>query len=175
MPFGAALLAVVSLAGCSSMPSPPDSVGDDYPGTCMPPQFSWPSDFLESIPGEATAGGGAVVGLRLEYLDDRWAWRFRSTSSPEDALDEEPDDPARGWESLVDVQTHETIAAQEIDLTEAEQTPGLGAYGAAQESGETWPSPLIVEMARVMDDGRAVWRLTMCDTATNELSVITVS
>lgn len=171
--IGATLLVALALAGCSTMPSPPAAVGENYPGTCMPPQFAWPSDFLESIPGEVE-GVGTIVGLRLEYVDERWAWRFRSTDSREDMFGEQVNDPSYGREVLRDVETSEIIATQEVELTEAEQNVTTSAYAAAQESGETWPNPLIVEMARVMDDRHAVWQLTMCDTATNDLSVITV-
>jgi hypothetical protein len=171
--MGAALVVALTLAGCSAMPSPPGAVGENFPGTCMPPQFAWPSDFLESVPGEVE-GVGTIVGLRLEYLDGRWAWRFRSTDSREDMFGEQVNDPSFGREVLRDVATAEIIASQEVELTEAEQNLTKDAYSAAQESGETWPSPLIVEMARVMDDGQAVWQLTMCDTTTTELSIITV-
>ena len=59
-------------------------------------------------------------------------------------------------------------------LTEAEQSTGNGALAAAMASGEQWPSPLIVEMAREIDGGSAVWRITTCDTETNELSQQTI-
>jgi hypothetical protein len=45
---------------------------------------------------------------------------------------------------------------------------------AADRAGETYPSPLIIEMARVMDEGSAVWQITTCDTATNEQTVTTM-
>lgn len=170
---GSALLVALAAAGCSTMPSPPSAVGENYPGTCMPPEFAWPSDFIESLPGE-TSGVGTVVGLRLEYLDGRWAWRIRSPDDKTDLFGERVDDPGYGREVLIDVRTFDVIGSQEVELTEAEQVSGTSAYQAAQESGETWPSPLIVEMARVMDGGSAVWQLTMCDTATTELSVITL-
>lgn len=172
--IGATLLVALALVGCSTMPSPPSAVGENFPGTCTPPQFAWPSDFIESLPGE-TEGIGTIVGLRLEYLDDdSWAWRVRSPDTREDFFGERVNDPSHGREVFLDAQTLGVIATQEVELTEAEQNLTKSAYDAAQESGETWPSPLIVEMARVMDDGRAVWQLTMCDTATTELSVVTV-
>lgn len=136
----------------------------------MPPEFSWPTDFLEGLPSESEAVGGSVVGLRLEYLDEQWVWRIRSDSSKTDMWGERVDDPAFGMESIVDVRTFEIRYSGDAQLTEAEQSTGSGALLAAMESGEQWPSPLIVEMARVMDDGAAVWRITTCDTATNELS-----
>ncbi|GAA5197701.1 hypothetical protein [Microbacterium jejuense] len=170
------LVAAVACAGCStSVAPPPDAVGDDYPGTCMPPELSWPSDFLESLPGESAAVGGSIVGLRLEYVDSEWVWRIRSADTRQDAFGERVEDPSFGKESLVDVRTLEPVSTHETELTEAEQQlTGSGAYDAAQASGEQWPSPLIIEMARTMDDGTPKWRITTCDTATNEQSVMTL-
>lgn len=172
--IGAIVLGVaVSCAGCSTVPDAPDAGGDDYPGTCMPSEFSWPTDFLESLPGESSAVGGSVVGLRLEYDDAEWVWRLRSVDTKYDLLGEQVDDPSYGKESLVDVKTMETLATHQVELTEAEQQMvGIGAYEAAQRSGEQWPSPLIIEMARVVESGAPVWRITTCDTDTNEQSVM---
>ncbi|MBD3940908.1 hypothetical protein IF188_04220 [Microbacterium sp. NEAU-LLC] len=168
------VLALCTACSASVAP-PPEAVGDDYPGTCMPPELSWPSDFLESLPGESAAVGGSVVGLRLEYVDSEWMWRIRSADTREDAFGERVDDPSFGRESLVDVRTLEILSTQETELTDAEQQPtGSSAVGAAMSSGEQWPSPLIVEMTRVMEDGTPKWRITTCDTATNEQSVMTL-
>lgn len=174
---GAAVLAVTLLcAGCSSFPSAPDAVGDDYPGTCMPAELSWPTDFLESLPGESSAVGGGIVGLRLEYLNSQWVWRVRSADTKHDAFGEQVHDLSSGRESLVDVRTLEPIATQEVTLTEAEQgSPALAALEAAQQSGEQWPSPLIIEMARVMEGDQAAWQITTCDTETNQQSVMTLN
>lgn len=167
---------VLACAGCSAaMPSPPAAVGDGFPGTCLPSEVSWPSDFLESLPGESEAIGGTIVGLRLEWVDSDFVWRLRSADTRVDMFGERVDDPAFGRESLVDVRTLEVITTGETELTEAEQQMnGNSAYSAAQLSGEEYPSPLIVEMARVMEDGSPAWRLTMCDTATNEMTVTTL-
>lgn len=167
---------VLACAGCSAaMPSPPAAVGDGFPGTCLPSELSWPSDFLESLPGESEAIGGTIVGLRLEWVDSDFVWRLRSADTRVDMFGERVDDPAFGRESLVDVRTLEVITTGETELTEAEQQMnGSSAYSAAQLSGEEYPSPLIVEMARVMEDGSPAWRLTMCDTATNEMTVTTL-
>lgn len=175
--IGAIILATaMSCAGCSTVPSPPDAVGEDYPGTCMPPELSWPTDFLESLPGESAAVGGTIVGLRLEYVDDDWMWRLRSVATKYDMFGERVEDPSFGKESLVDVRTLEPIATQDVTLTDAEtQLPGIGAYDAAHLSGEEWPSPLIIEMARVMEDGAPVWRITTCNIETNEQTVTTLS
>jgi hypothetical protein len=175
--IGAAILATAMFcAGCSTVPSPPDAVGDDYPGTCMPPELSWPTDFLESLPGESTAVGGTIVGLRLEYVDSEWVWRLRSVATKYDMFGERVEDPSFGKESLVDVRTLEPLVTQDVKLTDAEtQLVGIGVYEAAHLSGEEWPSPLIVEMARVMEDGAPVWRITTCNTETNEQTVTTLS
>lgn len=167
--------AIASIAACSTVAAAPEVVGENYPGTCMPPEFSWPTDFLESLPGESAAVGGAIVGLRLEYVDGAWMWRLRSADTRNDAFGERVDDPGYGKESLVDVRTMEVRATHQVELTEAEQQPGdIGVYDAAQRSGEQWPSPLIIEMARVMDGGKSVWQVTTCDTETNEHSVMTL-
>lgn len=173
------LAGILACAGCSAtitIPSPPTAVGDGFPGTCLPSEVSWPSDFLESLPGESEAIGGTIVGLRLEWVDSDFAWRLRTADTRLDMFGERVDDPSFGKESLVDVRTLEVIATGETELTEAEQQMnGSSAYSVAQLSGETYPSPLIVEMARVMKDGSPVWQLTMCDTATNEMTVTTLS
>lgn len=63
----------------------------------------------------------------------------------------------------------------EVELTEAEQSAeGPGIPEAAQLSGEVWPRPLIIEMTRVMDDEAPAWRITTCDTETEEHSVMTL-
>ncbi|MFB7891711.1 hypothetical protein ACFC1I_05900 [Microbacterium sp. NPDC056044] len=169
------LLATVAVAGCSTVPEPPDALGENYPGTCMPGELSWPTDFLDGLAGESPAIGGTIVGLRLEYVDSAWVWRLRSAATREDLAGDRVDDPSYGKESIVDVRTLEVRASHDIELTEAEQRmPGTSAFAAAQLSGEQWPSPLIIEMSRVMDHGSPAWRITTCDTATNEHSVITV-
>ncbi|WP_206516642.1 hypothetical protein [Microbacterium oxydans] len=167
---------VLACTGCSAtIPSPPAAVGDGFPGTCLPSEVSWPSDFLESLPGESEAIGGTIVGLRLEWVDSDFVWRLRSADTRVDMFGERVYDPAFGRESLVDVRTLEVITTGETELTEAEQQMnGSSAYSAAQLSGEEYPSPLIVEMARVMEDGSPAWRLTMCDTPTNEMTVTTL-
>jgi hypothetical protein len=170
------LVATTPVAGCSTVPDPPAAVGENYPGTWMPAEFSWPTDFLEALPGESRAVGGSIVGLRLEYIDPEWVWRLRSVDTGDDAFGERGDDPGYGKESIVDVRTMEVLGTRETELTEAEQRMlGTSAYAAAQLSGEQWPSPLIIEMARVMVDGTPAWGITTCDTATNEHSVMTVN
>lgn len=170
------LAAALTVAGCSTVPDPPAAVGENYPGTCMPAEFSWPTDFLDALPGESPAVGGTIVGLRLEYVDSEWVWRLRSVDTKEDGFGERVDDPSYGKESIVDVRTMRVIASHETELTEAEQRMlGTSAFAAAQLSGEQWPSPLIIEMARVMEDGTPAWRITTCDTATNAHSVMTVN
>nr|WP_201470539.1 hypothetical protein [Microbacterium hydrocarbonoxydans] len=165
------------IAGCAAgavNPAPPQTVGENYPGTCMPSEFSWPTDFLEALPSESAAVGGRVVGLRLEYLAEQWVWRIRSAASATDVWGERVDDPSVGMESIVDVRTLEVRSSADATLTEAEQSDGTGALAAAMATGEQWPSPLIVEMTREMHDGAAVWRITTCDTATAQLSEQTI-
>lgn len=171
---GAILAAALIVTGCATMPDPPAALGENYPGTCMPAELTWPTDFLEALPSESSAVGGAVVGLRLEYVGERWAWRIRSVAQRTDIFGERVDDPAAGREALVDVRTLEPFATRDVQLTEAEQTAGSGAYSAADRAGETYPSPLIIEMARVMDEGSAAWQITTCDTRTNEQTVTTM-
>lgn len=173
---GAIVVAVALLCGgCASLPASPVEVGEDFPGTCMPAELSWPSDFLESLPGESSAVGGGIVGLRVEYVDSQWVWRVRSVDTRRDALGEQVSDPSFGRESLVDVRTLEPVGTQEVELTDAEQIrPALTAFEAAQQSGEHWPSPLIIEMARVMNGTEAAWEVTTCDTETNRHTTITL-
>lgn len=167
--------AAVALTACSSVPNAPSAVGEGYPGTCLPAEFSWPTDFLEGLAGESSAVGGSIVGLRLEYVDSRWMWRLRSFETEHDVFGEPADDPSVGKESTVDVRTLQLLATHQVELTEAEmQVGGRGAYEAAQLSGEVWPSPLIIEMTRVIEGQAAVWRITTCDTETNEYYVMTV-
>jgi predicted small secreted protein len=168
------IVAAVTLTACATVPVAPTAVGEDYPGTCMPAELSWPTDFLESLPGESAAVGGSIVGLRLEYVDSRWVWRLRSVDSTRDASGDPADDRKAGRESIVDVRTLEPLATRQVELTEAEQqTDGTTAYEAAQLSGEKWPSPLIIEMTRVIEGEVPAWRITTCDTETDDFSVVT--
>ncbi|HWV48388.1 MAG TPA: hypothetical protein VN035_02935 [Microbacterium sp.] len=170
----AALLAATAIcAACSSVPPAPTAVGDDFPGSCKPPELTWPTDFLEALPSEGGVGG-TVVGLRLEYIDDEWMWRIRAATDRYDLFGERVDDPSAGQESLLDVRTLEVITKHDVELTEAEQGAKINALDAAMQSGEIWPSPLIIEMARITQDGSSVWQVTTCDTATNEQSVMIV-
>ncbi|WP_460797821.1 hypothetical protein [Microbacterium sp. GXF0217] len=172
---GIVLAVALVVTACSTTPAAPspEAVGDGFPGSCMPPELTWPTDFLEALPSEGGVGG-SVVGLRLEYIDEEWVWRIRAATDRHDMFGERVDDPSAGQETLLDVRTLANISEHEVELTEAEQSTGTGALLAAMQSGETWPSPLIIEMARVMEDGSAVWRITTCDTSTNEHSVITI-
>ena len=97
-------------------------------------------------------------------------WRLRSTDTRTDAFGQPEDDPGFGRESVVDVHTLETLSTRETELTEAERQAGTSADDAAAQSGEQWPSPLVIEMARVIDDGEPMWRITTCDTETSEQS-----
>lgn len=147
-------------------------LGEDFPGTCMPGELTWPTDFLESLGSEGDAVDGELVGLRLEYLDDQWAWRLRSHSVGEDWTGDPINDPSAGRETLVTVRELRTLSTREVTLTEAEQQPiSTGALSAAVASGEKWPSPLIIDMTRVVDGGGSpAWQITTCDTATGEFT-----
>ncbi|MCB8045724.1 hypothetical protein JM654_21025 [Microbacterium oxydans] len=91
------LAGVLACAGCSAaIPSAPTAVGDGFPGTCLPAEVSWPSDFLESLPGESEAIGGRIVGLRLEWVDGDFVWRLRSADTRHDMFGEPVDDPSFG-------------------------------------------------------------------------------
>jgi hypothetical protein len=82
--------------GCSTVPDAPDAVGDDYPGTGMPSEFFWPTDCLETLPGESYAAGGRIVGRRQENGDSEWVWRLRSADTGYDLFGEQVDDPSLG-------------------------------------------------------------------------------
>lgn len=170
--LGAAV--TVELTSCTfagSIPEP-GPLGADYPGTCLPNPFLWASDWLEGFTSESDAVGGAVVGLRLEYIDDRWLWRVRSHDSRTDFWGERLDDATAGREALMDVATHDVVASRSVTLTPAEASgQSLSAYSVAVESGEEWPSPVIIELARIEDEAGSAWRVTLCDTETNEQSV----
>lgn len=173
--IGVILTTLVAGSGCSAVPAAPASVGAHYPGTCMPAELSWPTDFLESLPGESPGVAGSIVGLRLEYIDAEWVWRLRTTSTPVDFFGEPTDDSSRGRESILHVRTLETLASHDVELSAAEREASTSsAYDAAQRSGEQWPSPLIIEMARVLDGDDPAWRMTTCDTATSEHTVMIV-
>lgn len=172
---GAIVLGLLAITGCASLPPASAEVGANYPGTCLPPEFAWPTDFLESLPGESDAVAGTLVGLRLEYVDERWAWRLRSAATRHDLLGQPVLDPSAGFESLIDVGTHEILASGDVELTAAEQRrDGTSLFEAALDSGERWPSPLIIEIARVADGAGPTWRVTTCDTATNEHTATTI-
>lgn len=176
----AAAVVVASLLACTGCGSTADErstpLGEDYPGTCLPGTLSWPTDWLDALYGEDTdVIAGPIVGLRLEYLDSGWAWRVRSHAQKADWFGENIDDPSYGYEALVTVRELKLIRSRDVTLTEAEQqTGGSGAWSAAKASGETWPSPLVIDMTRVIDDGAAVWQVTTCDTATNQFHVQTM-
>lgn len=174
---GASILAgIVGLTSCgASVPDAPDAVGDDYPGGGIPSSVAWPSDWLESIPGESYGFGWPIVGLRLEYVDDQWVWRVRSAEAEKDLFGDVVSDSDHGLESLIDAATLDVIVQHDVELTEAElAADGVGVYWAAQLSGETYPSPRIVELERDIEGGVSVWRITTYDTETGVQSVKTV-
>lgn len=175
--FVGVALACATLAacvGCAAHPSPPAVVGENFPGTCLPGELRWPTDFMESLPGESSAVGGRIVGLRLEYVDSEWVWRLRSAAQRTDMFGERVSDPSFGEDSIVDAGTLTVVSSADTTLSPAEQEEGASAYEAAQRAGEEWPSTLIIEMARVYENDEPVWRITTCDTETSEHHVQTL-
>lgn len=173
---GAALACAMLSAcvGCASHPSPPDVVGENFPGTCLAGELRWPTDFIESLPGESSAVGGRIVGLRLEYVDSEWVWRLRSAAQKTNVFGDNATDPSFGRDSIVDARTLSVVSSDDTELSPAEQEEGTSAYEAAQLAGEEWPSTLIVEMARIRENDESMWRITTCDTETSEHQVQTL-
>lgn len=164
------------LSGCgASFPEVPDSVGEEYPTSGVPVSVAWPSDWLEGLFGESNSPPGPVVGLRLEYVDDQWVWRVRSLDPGRDAWGESVTEPDRGQEALYDASSLAVLQKRQVTLTEAELADlGVSAYAAAQLSGEVYPSPRLIELALIMQDGRPTWRITTYDTETGLQSEVTV-
>lgn len=173
--FGAALACAMLSAcvGCAPHPSPPALVGENFPGTCLPGELRWPTDFIESLPGESAAVGGPIVGLRLEYVDSEWVWRLRSAAQRTNVFGDNVSDASFGQDSIVGARSLAVVSSEGTELSPAEQEEGTSAYEAAQLAGEEWPSTLIVEMARVREDDESMWRITTCDTETSEHQVQT--
>lgn len=149
-------------------------VGDNFPGTCLPGELTWPTDFIESLAGESSALEGRIVGLRLEYVDSEWVWRLRSAAQKTNLFGGRADDPSFGRDSVVDARTLAVVSSQDAELSSAEQEEGTSAYEAAQLAGEEWPSTLIIEMARVLENDEPMWRITTCDTETSEHHIQTL-
>lgn len=164
------------LAGCgASIPDGPDSVGENYPIGGIPVSVAWPSDWLEGFVGEPNSPPGPIVGLRLEYVEDQWVWRVRSLDPGRDIWGESVTEPDRGQEALYDASTLALVQEHHVTLTDAELADmGVGAYGAAQLSGEVYPSPRLIELERVLEDGRPAWRITTYDTETGVQSEVTL-
>jgi hypothetical protein len=115
------------------------------------------------------------VGLRLEYVEGQWAWRVRSLDPGRDIWGESVTEPDRGQEALYDASTLARLQEHHVTLTDAELAAlDVGAYGAAQLSGEVYPSPRLIELERVVEDGRPAWRVTTYDTETGVQSVVTL-
>lgn len=175
--FGVVTLASAALAacvGCTPHPSPPAVVGDNFPGTCLPGELRWSTDFIESLAGESPAVAGRIVGLRLEYVDSEWVWRLRSAAQKTNLFGERADDPSFGRDAIVDARSLAVVSSDDTELSPAEQEEGTSIYEAAQRAGEEWPSTLIIEMSRVLDDDEPAWRITTCDTETSEHHVQTL-
>ncbi|GLJ79219.1 hypothetical protein [Microbacterium imperiale] len=163
-----------AFVGCAPHPSPPTVVGENFPGTCLPGELRWPTDFIESLPGASSAVGGRIVGLRLEYVDSEWVWRLRSAAQKTNLLGQRENDPSFGRDSIVDARTLAVVSSYDAELSTAEQEEGTSAYEVAQRAGEEWPSTLIIEMARVRENDESMWQITTCDTETSEHHVETL-
>lgn len=164
------------LSACTaSFPSPPTGVGDEYPDGGVPVSVAWPSDWLEGFVGEPNSPPGPIVGLRLEYVEDEWVWRVRSLDPGRDIWGESITEPDRGQEALYDASTLALVQKHHVMLTEAELAQAsVGAYDAAQLSGEVYPGPRLIELERVVEDGRPAWTVTTYDTETGVQSVVTL-
>ena len=67
------------------------------------------------------------------------------------------------------------VQKHHVMLTEAELAQAsVGAYDAAQLSGEVYPGPRLIELERVVEDGRPAWTVTTYDTETGVQSVVTL-
>lgn len=167
-----ATASAIVLAGCAAFPPAPSTVGSDWPSTGVPSAVRWPSDWVDSLSGESEAVGGTIVGLRLEYGAEHWVWRIRSTDPGKtDALGESNAEPTSGVEALVDATDLSLVRRHEVTLTKAEATgTDTSYYDAVKASGEEWPGPRLVELVRVVDDGRPTWRVTTYDTEDGHLA-----
>lgn len=170
------IVGALFLPACgASFPDAPDSAGEDYPSGGIPVSVAWPSDWLEGFVGEPNSPPGPIVGLRLEYVAERWVWRVRSLDPGRDVFGESITEPDRGREALYDASTLTIVQDHHVTLTDAELADiGVGAYHAAQLSGEVYPSPRLIELERVVDDGQPAWRITTYDTETGVQSETTV-
>lgn len=168
------LAALLGLTACAPpFPEPPDTIGADYPGA-IPVSVAWPSDWLEGVPGESHAAGWPIVGLQLEHVNGRWVWRVRNPDPGRDIFGESITDPDRAREALIDASTLTLVDERHVVLTEAELAGvEMGAYEAAQLSGEVYPSPRLIGLTQKSEDGRTVWEITTYDTETGVVSVTT--
>lgn len=164
------------LSGCASFPAAPDAVGQGWPATGVPGSVRWSTDWIDAVSGESEAVTGRVVGLRLEFVADRWVWRLRSVDAgPHGLLGEAPADPDDGVEALVDATSLALVRRHDVTLTDAESAPtDVSAFEAAQSSGEEYPGPRLVELERIDDGGAAAWRVTTYSPDTGALSARTV-
>jgi len=167
-----AVLTLPALAGCAErMPDPPDRVGEDYPVDGVPTEVAWPSDWLEGFTSESDAVGGAIVALRLEYHDDRWMWRVTSHDPKRDWADERVTDPARGREAIIDASDLSLLQDRHVQLPDhALARIEVGTAEAARLSGETFPSPRLVELELANDGGEPVWNAKLMDIDTGDIT-----
>jgi hypothetical protein len=83
------------------------------------------------------------------------------------------DRPRPREEALYDATTLARLREHHVTLAEAELADiSISAYDAAQRSGEVYPSPRLIELARVVKDGVPTWRVTTYDTGSGVQSEV---
>lgn len=171
-----ALASALTLAACSApVPDAPETVGEDYPSGGIPTEVGWPSDWLEAFTSESEAVGGTIVGLRLEYQDDRWAWRVTSRDPQMDWTGERVTDERRGREALIDARDRSLLGDGYVQLPESALAGiEVGTAEAARLSGETYPSPRLVELELGSRNGEPVWRATLMDLDTGRITELAI-
>lgn len=164
------------LISCSAYPTDaPEQIGEDYPSGGVPTQVAWPSDWLEGFVSESEAVGGTIVGLRLEYQRDRWIWRLTSHDPKLDWTGDRVSDPNRGRESIIDATDLSLLQDRHVQLPEEAMAPiEVGTAEAARLSGETYPTPRLVELELGTAHGAPVWEATLMDLDTGALHRRTV-
>ncbi|MCW2289655.1 putative membrane protein YkoI [Leucobacter luti] len=147
----------------SSQPSATQQLGDsDFPAAGIPTQVKWPSDWLEGFMGESEGVRGTIVSIDLDYERGQWIWEVTSRDPGPNA-----EHPTRGFEADLAAETLEVLSSREVQLDPEEQTKvTIGIAEAARLSGESSPSPRLVELAQDEDRGVAVWEATLVDTET---------
>ena len=112
--------------------------------------------------GESEGVRGTIVSIDLDYERGQWIWEVTSRDPGPNA-----EHPTRGFEADLAAETLEVLSSREVQLDPEEQTKvTIGIAEAARLSGESSPSPRLVELAQDEDRGVAVWEATLVDTET---------